>query len=141
MLHLSAIAENLATKNYHHLEISIADFDLIETHSNNRWTKGKGDYHLHVFKVLHIQSTHSAEECRKLLRAVINTWINLQLYQRGIIFNKKKVRKEIIEHHIMADYKWHYLLEDMAHLFHRFEGRNLIKAQYNLGDDKWLRFS
>jgi len=130
----------LATKDYHQLEISIADFQLIENHHKNPWTKGEGEYHLYVFKVLHIRSLHSAEECRKLLRAIINTWINLQLHQRAIIFSEKKVRREIIQHHIMADYKWHYLLEDMAHLYHRYEGRPRILAEYNLGDDKWLGF-
>lgn len=101
---------------------TIAEFDISE-HFHEYGAKEK-TFTLWIFGVIYITSPVSHEECRKLLRALVNTWINVKLHQKGISQeNYKSERHNLIHDYILHDWQWHYALEDMAHLYKAYEGR------------------
>lgn len=102
---------------------------------------GDGRYMLSVSCILQVYSTENFEECRKVLRAVVNTWINLKLARDGIDHRNKELWKRernlLINYYPLADFQWGFRLQEAANAYNQFEGRQPHKAMLVIQGNTW----
>jgi len=79
--------------------------------------------------ILQIFSEEEHEECLKLLKAIVNSFINLRIQRDGLQHHYQRERKLWINYHKKQDWEWRCELEDITHLYYRYEGRSQHFAQ------------
>lgn len=102
----------------------------------------RGEYfYLEVEGILKICSEENAEECRKLLRAVINTWINLELARSGVPASyteqRKRERLLLINRLRRDQWEWCWMLQEVANLYHQYEARPKHPAVLSIMGNRW----
>ena len=83
---------------------------------------------LFIKNILTVKSEHGLEECKKLIRAVINTYLNLELHRNPIDENRNRMRKLLINYNKKEDWEWRLELSEVARLYQMYEGRHQHKA-------------
>lgn len=98
-------------------------------------------FHLEVDGILQIVSEVDAEECRKLLRAVVQTWINLQLARSGVpaayTEQRKRERLLLINRARKDQWEWCWILQEAANLYNQYEGREAHQAILVIMGNRW----
>lgn len=110
-----------------------ATFRNEETLSIRNWELKREDTaeycRLEVPGVLQIFSEEGYEECVKLLRAIVNSFVNLRIQRDGLQHHYQRERKLWINYHKKQAWEWRCELEDITHLYYRYEGRAQHRAQ------------
>ncbi len=102
----------------------------------------KPDYfYLEVPAICRIYSEVSAEECRKVLRAVVHTWMNYELAKNGIPNDDQELRKRekalLINRVPKASWEWGWALQKPANLYQLHEARAQHKAILCIMGNVW----
>jgi hypothetical protein len=95
---------------------AIRDWQLQEA-DNSRYTS----YFLPG--ILKVVSKDGKEECFRLLRAIVNLYINSRLQRQGVTRHWKRERKLVINYLRKEDWEWRVELLDVARAYHHFENR------------------
>lgn len=102
-------------------EICIQHWQLIEEETERY-------FYLEVPSICQIYSDVSAEECRRLLRAIIHTWMNMELAKSGIPLQDielwQRERKLLVKYVAKAAWEWSWSLQKPANLYQLHEARN-----------------
>ncbi len=113
-------------------EVSIRDWELLRSDTTEYCC-------VEVEGVLKIYSEEGYEECLRLLRAIVNTFINIRIYRDGMQAHYRRERRLWINYYKQQQWEWRCELEDLAHLYYRYEGRPQHPAQVVFYDSP-LRF-
>lgn len=105
--------------------------DIYKT-SISDWLLQEPDVYEHatyfIKDILTVKSERGHEECRKLLRAVINTYLNIELYKHPLDENRERERKLLINYQKLEDWEWRLELSQATRLYQMYEGRNTHHA-------------
>ncbi len=100
---------------------AIADWELTQPDDS--------DYSTLVIKnILTVKSEYSLDECKKLIRAVINTYLNVEQQRNNIDQNRSRERKLLINYNKKEDWKWRLELSEITRHYQMYEGREVHKA-------------
>ena len=100
---------------------AIADWELTQPDDANYIT-------LVIKDILTVKSEYNLEECKKLVRAIINSYLNLEQQRNNIDQNRSRERKLLINYNKKEDWKWRLELSEIARLYQMYEGREMHKA-------------
>ncbi len=83
---------------------------------------------LFIRNILTVKSKYGLEECKRLLRAVVNTYLNLEQHRHPLDENRERERKLIINYVKKEDWEWRMELSETTRLYQMYEGRLPHKA-------------
>lgn len=108
---------------------AIANWELVEDQDARFPT-------LAIPGILSLTSEVDTEECKKLLRAVVNSYINVKLHRQGIKLHWQRERKLLINYVKKENWEWQIELLDVAraylHYPQRAQHRALLQISGNI---------
>lgn len=91
-------------------------------------------YHTYeVPGILKVVSAHSKTECTRLLRAIVNLYINVRLQRQGVTMHWSRERKLLINYVKKENWQWQIELLDVAKAYLHFESRDEHRALIVIG--------
>lgn len=103
-------------KAFSDTKTAIAHWEVVED-QDSRFPR------IYIPGILSITSEEGVEECRQLLRAVVNTFINVKLHRQGVKYHWQRERKLIINYVKKEDWEWKVELLDMAKAYQHYPQR------------------
>jgi hypothetical protein len=105
---------------------AIRDWNLIEDEETR--------YHSFAIPgILKVVSSHSKLECTRLLRAIVNLYINVRLQRQGVTAHWSRERKLLINYVRKENWEWQIELLDVARAYLHFENRDKHDALMIIG--------
>ena len=104
---------------------AIRDWQLVEDESA-RYPS------LRIPGILTLVSEVDIEECKKLLRAVVNLYLNAKLQRQGVVQHWQRERKLHINYVRKEEWEWRIELLDVARAYFHYENRPEYKAQIEI---------
>lgn len=105
---------------------AIRDWNLVEDE----------DARYHTYEIpgiLKVVSAQSKKECTRLLRAVVNLYINVRLQRQGVTNHWNRERKLLINYVRKENWEWQIELLDVARAYAQFEKREEHDALITIG--------
>ncbi len=106
---------------YYSDKLSISDWELEEKEGSRYPT-------IVVPGIITITSREGLEECKVLLRAVVNTYIRVKLMRQGVTQHWQRERQLLIKYAKKEDWEWRIELLDVAKAYAHFENRPQHRA-------------
>ncbi len=83
---------------------------------------------LFIQNILTVKSEYGLDECKTLLRAIINSYLNFRQQRQPLDENRARERKLIINYIKKEDWEWRLELSEITRHYQMYEGRNPHKA-------------
>lgn len=109
-----------------HAKSAIRDWHLVEDEESR--------YHsFDIPGILKVVSEHNRDECTRLLRAIVNLYIQVRLKRQGVSAHWSRERKLLINYVRKEPWEWQIELLDVARAYQHFEHREEHRALISIG--------